>query len=466
MEMYKHVHACPSRGRCKHGYAVACLHFEVFLFLCFSDSLKSLRSLPRRRRPSTIKMLVSFGLYSEFLAETRDDALHLRGAVSSGELGTGFPSSGASLPEWSSLSSRREANTSDPSVSSFLLRHLLPREGESSLFFSQDEAHAVGPEGRLERRDRRSKTQSEQPQVGGTWCLSEQRDWGDASLACQLYEEDLAFAAASSASSASAGLNPRDVEKPDFTTSACSPDRGVKQSVAGAASPADSLDPSQLAGVQAKVDAVGPSRDLENSRGRTFPETGGPGGVCSSQPAGEASTRGLGCSDTSGPDESAAGVAPSLAFQQAAKSGAPQRRPDFQQNPELGFLDSEVRRPLVAPREESKTQEAHPKPPLSESGFSCGDQGDGDACPFWCVWTRGCFTTKPAFSESKRASLLEEAEAFVARAASGALAVAAGKAADLRLRQTPRHLALYVAQVSSRMFFDPQYRAELMNKYG
>ncbi|KEP64687.1 UNVERIFIED_CONTAM: hypothetical protein HHA_306530 [Hammondia hammondi] len=436
-----------------------------FSFFCFSDLLKSLRSLPRRRTPPAIKMLVSFGLYSEFLAETRDGALDLRGAASSGELGTGFPSSGASLPEWSYLSSRREANTSDPSVLSSFMRHLLPREGESSLFFSQDEAHAVGPEGRRERRNRRSKTQSEQPQVGGTWCLSEQRNWGDTRLARQLYEEDLTFAAASGAFSASAGL-PRDGEKPQFTTFACSPDRRLKQSLAGAPNPADSLDPSQLAGVKSKVDAEGPSRESENSRGRTFLETGGQAGVRSPEPTSEAPTLGLGCSDTSGTDESAAGVTPSLAFQQAAKSGAPQRRPDFQQSPELEFLDSEVRRPLVEPRDESKTQEAGPKPPVSESGFSCGDQGDGDECPFWCVWTRGCFTTKPEFSEPKRASLLEEAEAFVARAASGTLAVAAGKAADLRLRQTPRHLALYVAQVSSRMFFDPQYRAELMNKYG
>ncbi|PHJ15520.1 hypothetical protein CSUI_010669 [Cystoisospora suis] len=112
--------------------------------------------------------------------------------------------------------------------------------------------------------------------------------------------------------------------------------------------------------------------------------------------------------------------------------------------------------------------------------YSCSTPEE-DSCPYWCVNTFGCSTTRPVFHvpqqqrTSEPVSLLEEAEAFVARAASSAAILVQKDSRQLRgsqqipglltLRQAPRHLAVYVAEVSCRAYFDPQYRAQLINKY-
>ncbi|PFH32534.1 hypothetical protein BESB_018520 [Besnoitia besnoiti] len=128
----------------------------------------------------------------------------------------------------------------------------------------------------------------------------------------------------------------------------------------------------------------------------------------------------------------------------------------------------------AAESQRAASGDASPLRTLQTNAAERGGSEEEDECPFWCVRTRGCCTTRPAFhqraaepphvSKCPPTSLFEEAEAFVAKTANEALPEGKG-AGGLRLHQAPRHLALYVAQISSRMFFDPQYRSTLLTRY-
>ncbi|GFE55224.1 hypothetical protein BaOVIS_026280 [Babesia ovis] len=81
---------------------------------------------------------------------------------------------------------------------------------------------------------------------------------------------------------------------------------------------------------------------------------------------------------------------------------------------------------------------------------------------YWTVETgpRVSYTTKPVYAKGRAeaVTLLEEAEAFVS------LAMWGGQEAE-NLQNVPRHLLVQAAQVTSRAFFDPDYRNYLFTAY-
>ncbi|CBZ51411.1 conserved hypothetical protein [Neospora caninum Liverpool] len=435
-------------------------------------------------------MLVSFGLYSEFHAEATgapylwrpSSAPQNRRAVSSrkgqeGEWRSGFPGP-VSLP-WGPSTEDEASGSCGPSAASLLAFPLLPDARESSPFSSGDDAPAAseGPERggaretRRRRREERAsarRRRSAEPENPDAWCLRQNKELEDW-IAHQLYDEDMALALAATENEADAWRGVSDDADPSRggerlhvsrPTAAADPGAKLLSDRIAKEPPASSL----VSGQTASTDSAGPRREAcEAAReagqlGRSGDCRGHPAAASTKdarQTANRSPSAAAECTDspasssgcTHGERAAALGVNGanlSPAFQVAEAKSAPSR-----QSAETFGGGAETAGPPL--RETAQTEDEHEP---------------GDACPFWCVWTRECYTTQPVFHRegARSASLLEEAEAFVARAANGATMLAAGKA-SLRLHQAPRHLALYVSQVSSRMFFDPQYRTALMSKY-